>query len=101
MSKKNGDPHGPCRGRTGRKAVRFNDRPVAVRKQPQPEPCKPILARADLARTFFCAFCGATRPEGDLVGRDGALLFCSQCVDALDGLDGAPVDALAVFRRTS
>ena len=95
------DPHGPCRDRAGRKAVRFNDRPVAVPKQPQPKSGDVVLTRADLSLRFFCSFCGATRPESDLVGRNGSLLYCSQCIEGLDGLDGAPVDALTVFRRTS
>ena len=55
-------------------------------------------ARKAAIRRFACSFCGELKPEADLVGHDRALLFCSQCVNALDGLDGAPVDALSVFQ---
>lgn len=99
--KRNVDPLGPCRGRTGRKAIRCNDSSLVTRKQPEPKRRKSILMRTDRYRRFFCAFCGETRPEGDLTGRDGRLLFCERCVTALDALCDGADDALAVLRRTS
>ena len=67
----------------------------AATEEPHKLPSVP-LNRVD---EFRCAFCGALTAATDLVGRDGALWFCSQCVAALDGLTGAPIDALTVLRR--
>lgn len=54
-----------------------------------------------LLRWCRCSFCGELKPESELVGRDRSLLFCDQCVTALDALCDGADDALAVFRRTS
>ena len=99
--RKNGPPSARERT-TGRNTVHHHGSTPRCRKQPQPKLCKLILTRAELARTFFCAFCGETRPESDLTGRDGALLFCGRCVDALEALHhGTPIDVLALLRGNS
>ena len=101
IMKRNSDPHGPCRGRTSRKSLQLNPRQFAQRLQPEPKSGEVVLARADLARRFFCSFCGQSRPECDLLGRDGRLLFCGRCVTALDALHDGADDALAVWREPS
>lgn len=82
------------------KIVRNHHSPICRRKQLAPHESKdPAQTRVDLARRFFCAFCGKSRLESDLVGRDGALLFCSGCAEGLEALyHGAPVDVLKIFR---
>ena len=45
---------------------------------------------------FVCSFCGKSRPECDLLGPDGPLLFCGRCVTALDALHDGADDALAI-----
>lgn len=66
------------------------------RKQPAP----PEMKKRPLRR-FDCSFCGNSRPESDLIGRDGALLFCGRCVTALDALRDGADDALAIWREPS
>lgn len=51
-------------------------------------------------RRFSCSFCGKSRPECDLIGRDGALLFCGRCVTALDALHNGSDDALAIWKES-
>lgn len=99
MMKRKNDPHGPCRDRASRNSFQFDRRHFARRLQPEPKGGVVLLTHADLARRFFCAFCGKSRPESDLIGRDGRLLFCGRCVTALDALHDGADHALAVWRE--
>lgn len=92
MNTKN-DPHGPCRGRTGRNAVHHDCSVSHHRKQPtRRETRKAAIPR------YRCAFCGQRKPEADLIGRDGSLLFCVPCAAALDALRDGADDALTILR---
>ena len=75
----------------------FNDHvdPSHTRRRRQPPPSE---TKRPALRRYACSFCGELRPDEDLVGRDRALRFCSRCTLALDGLSGAPVDALMILR---
>lgn len=90
---KNGPPSTGERT-TGPKVVRLHHSTLRRRKQPPPSEMK----KRPLCR-FTCSFCGKSRPESDLVGRDGVLAFCGRCVTALDALHDGADDALAIWEE--
>lgn len=98
--KKNSGPRPAANRVTGRNADHHYSSVPRRGKQPAPRESKdPAQTRVDLARRFFCAFCGKSRPESDLVGRDGRLLFCGRCVTALDALYDGADDALTIWKE--
>ena len=92
--RKNCSPRPAAHGATGQNAVRSNRRRSTRRIQPARRE-----ARKAATQRFTCSFCGKSRPESDLIGRDGALLFCGRCVTALDALRDGADDALAIWKE--
>lgn len=96
MDKNLGSPRPAAHGAPGQNAVRPNHRRLPRRIQPAGRE-----ARKAATRRFVCSFCGKSRPECDLMGRDGSLLFCGRCVTALDALRDGADDALAIWAEPS
>ena len=97
--KRNCDPRGRCRSRTGLNAGHCHHRVAYTRKQPpRRETRNTSLAQGNRPDGFVCAFCGAFSLWKQIAGFDGPLKFCQMCIDGLNALSHGVADALAIFR---